>query len=107
MILPCKHQKVVTAQVKPAIDLLTNLDQWHPDVLRSHEIEPLDYHNGLVFRSAIESIRGTYIASSTTGREAIVKDVLEHLTQPKQIRDYKHKWQQSEVRFRNSHCPES
>lgn len=90
MPLPCNHQKQVTHQVHPTIDLLTNLDELHPDVLLEHEIEPLDYHGGLVFRSAIESIRGTYIASSTTGREGLVKDVLENLFQQKVINDYEH-----------------
>ena len=88
MILPCQHEKRVTGQVQPTIDLLTNMDTLHPDVLRQHSIEPADYKNGLVFRSAVESIRGTFIASSTTGREGLVKDVLENLRQRKRIADY-------------------
>jgi len=88
LILPCQHEKRVTGQVQPTIDLLTNMDTLHPDVLRQHSIEPADYKNGLVFRSAVESIRGTFIASSTTGREGLVKDVLENLRQRKRIADY-------------------
>jgi hypothetical protein len=88
LILPCKHQEQVTKQVQPAIDLLTNLDEWHPDVLLQHEIQPADYKSGLVFRSAIESIRGTFIASSKPGREGLVKDVLENLLQRNRIDDY-------------------
>ncbi len=88
MILPCRHEKRVTGQVQPTIDLLTNMDALHPDVLRRHSIEPADYKSGLVFRSAVESIRGTFIASSTTGRERLVKDVLENLRQRKRIADY-------------------
>jgi len=89
MILPCKHQEQVTRQVQPAIDLLTKMDVVHPDILLQHDIQPADYRNGLVFRSAIESIRGTFIASSTTGREGLIGDVLENMLQKKQIADYK------------------
>jgi hypothetical protein len=89
--LPCHHQEQVVAEVQPTINLLTNLDVLHPDVLLQHEIQPTDYKQGLVFRSAIESIRGTFIASSTTGREGLVKDVLENLYQRKKISAYKHK----------------
>ena len=83
MILPCKHEKHITQQVQPTIDLLTNLDVLHPDILQAHTIQPEDYKHGLVFRSAIESIRGSFIASSTTGRQGLIKDVLENLYQRK------------------------
>jgi len=76
-------------QVQPTIDLLTNMDVLHPDVLLQHAIQPADYKSGLVFRSAIESIRGTFIASSTTGREGLVRDVLENLLQRARIAGYK------------------
>lgn len=88
LILPCKHEERLTSQVQPAIDLLTNLDEWHPDVLLQHAIQPKDYKGGLIFRSAVESIRGTFIASSKPGREGLVKDVLETLLQHRQIEDY-------------------
>ncbi len=88
MILPCKHKERVTRQVQPAIDLLSNMDVLHPDVLLQHSIQPADYKGGLVFRSAVESIRGTFIASSTTGREGLVKDVLENLLQCNRIAGY-------------------
>ena len=90
MILPCKHEERLTKQVQPTIDLLTHMDELHPDVLLQHEIQPVDYHKGLVFRSAIESIRGTYSASSTTGREGLVGDVLENLRQRNRIATYQH-----------------
>jgi len=90
-ILPCKHEKTVVDQVAPTIDLLTNLDTLHPDVLLQHAIQPIDYKNGLVFRSAIESIRGTFIASSTTSREGLVQDVLENLKQRARIADFRHR----------------
>lgn len=90
MTLPCKHEERVTQQVQPAIDLLTNLDMLHPDVLLQHAIQPVDYKSGLVFRSAVESIRGTFIASSTTSREGLVRDVLENLLQRAYIADFKH-----------------
>jgi len=70
------------------IGLLTGMDVLHPDVLLQHAIQPADYKSGLVFRSAIESIRGTFIASSTTGREGLVRDVLENLLQRNCIADY-------------------
>ena len=88
MILPCKHERAVTSQVEPAIDLLSNMDRHHPDILRQHRIEPNDYKKGLVFRSAIESIRGTFISSQTTGREGLVQDVLENLHRRRKIYKY-------------------
>jgi len=33
MILPCRHGERITGQVQPAVDLLSNLDVLHPDVL--------------------------------------------------------------------------
>lgn len=90
MVLPCKHKHAVVEQVEPTIHLLTNLDVSHPDVLRQHAINPDDYKSGLVFRSAIESIRGSFIASSTTGREGLVQDVLENLFQRSSIQKYTH-----------------
>lgn len=88
MILPCKHEHRITQQVQPTVDLLTNIDVLHPDILLQHAIQPEDYKKGLVFRSAIESIRGTYIASSTTGREGLIKDVLENFLQRGRISGY-------------------
>lgn len=88
MILPCKHEERVTQQVQPTIDLLNNMDAWHPDVLLEHAIQPEDYKSGLVFRSAIESIRGSFIASSVTGRQSLVADVLENLYQRQMIQEY-------------------
>jgi len=88
MPLPCKHPTRIVNQVEPAIDLLKNLDTLHPNILLLHNLDPLDYKNGLVFRSAIESIRGSFIASSTPGREGLVKDVLENLLQRQQIAGY-------------------
>lgn len=78
----------MTDQVQPTVELLADLDVLHPDVLRQHSIEPADYKGGLVFRSAVESIRGQFIASSTTGREGLVRDVLENLKQRAAVADY-------------------
>jgi hypothetical protein len=89
LTLPCKHEKRVTEQVKPTIKLLSDLDALHPDILLKHAIEPTDYKKGLVFRSAIESIRGSFIASAPTGRQGMVRDVLENLRQRSRIADYK------------------
>ena len=88
MVLSCKHEERVTEQVQPTIDLLADMDVLHPDILLQHAIRPTDYKSGLVFRSAIESIRGSFIASSTTGREGLVKDVLENLVHRSYIVNY-------------------
>ena len=87
-MLPCSNQERVTQQVKPTVDLLTNMDELHPEVLLQHSIRPEDYKPGLVFRSAIESIRGKFIASSTTTREALVGDVLHRMVKQGAVRDY-------------------
>lgn len=86
--LPCHNEARVVKQIKPTINLLANMNVLHPEVLRQHEIDPADYKSGLVFRSAIESIRGTFIASSTPGRQGMVKAVLEELLQNSYIVDY-------------------
>lgn len=88
MLLPCQNDPAATTQVGPAIDLLRNLDTKHPDVLKGHGVEPVDYHSKLVFRSAVESIRGTYIASSLTQRQGLVAGVLETMKQTHLIADY-------------------
>lgn len=89
-ILPCKHEQSITDQVGPTIDLLTNMDKYHPNILKEHSIQPEDYNDGLVFRSAIESIRGSYIASSKPAREGLVGDILYDLLQQKKIVGYEH-----------------
>jgi hypothetical protein len=89
VILPCKHEERLTKQVAPTIKVLSNLDSLHPEVLEQHGIEPDDYKGGLVFRSAIESIRGSFAASYTSGREALVRDVLENLVRRGGVVDYK------------------
>jgi hypothetical protein len=88
MLLPCQNDPGATAQVSPTIDLLRNLDSKHPDVLKTHGLEPADYHSKLVFRSAVESIRGTYIASSLTQRQGLVATVLETMKQSGLITEY-------------------
>jgi hypothetical protein len=88
--LPCRHQKKVISQIQPAIDLLRGMDTQHPDILRKKSIEPQDYHGSMVFRSAVESIRGSYIASSTPNREGFVSDVLDAMKQEKLIHDFDH-----------------
>jgi hypothetical protein len=89
-MLPCSHPNRIVEQVQPTVHLLSNLDKLHPEVLLQHGIQPPDYKGGLVFRSAIESIRGTFIASSTTGREAFVATVLHVLQDNGSIVEYQH-----------------
>jgi hypothetical protein len=95
--LPCHNEERIIKQIRPTIHLLSNLDELHPEVLRQHAIEPDDYKKGLVFRSAIESIRGSFIASSTAGRQGMVKSVLEGLLQQSYIADY----EQTSSRYRH------
>ncbi len=88
--LPCKHPQNIVEQVPRTIDLLLNMDHLHPEILLQHAINPEDYRNSLVFRSAVESIRGTFIASSTVGREAFVDAVIADLLKHNRIADYAH-----------------
>jgi hypothetical protein len=88
MLLPCQNDPGATNQVNPTIDLLRNLDNKHPDILKTHGVEPADYHSKLVFRSAVESIRGTYIASSLTQRQGLIATVLETMKQANLIAAY-------------------
>ncbi len=88
-ILPCKHEKRITDQVAPTIKLLTQIDELHPEILLKHGIQPIDYHGSLVFRSAVESIRGKYIAASRHERENLVENVLKNLVHTQAIQDYK------------------
>jgi len=76
------------AQIQPTIDLLNRLNDWHPDVLQQHGITPGDYHGKKVFRSAVESIRGTFIASTQTQRHGLVEEVLRRLQAQGRIADY-------------------
>jgi len=88
MLLPCQNDPNAVAQVNPAIDLLLSLDEQHPEILKTHSMEPADYHSKLVLRSAVESIRGRYIASSMTQRQGLVATVLEAMKQAHLIAEY-------------------
>lgn len=78
-ILPCSHPESIVEQIQPTIDLLQTLDTRYPDVLLENRVNPSDYHRSLVFRSAVESIRGEYAARATTRRQGVIGDVLEAL----------------------------
>ena len=86
--LPCSHREDIVGQVEPTKQLLSQMDVLHPDILRQHGIEPRDYHSGLVFRSAVESLRGRFIASANGFREKMVADVLELLRTHGKIANY-------------------
>ena len=88
-LLPCSNDPGATRQINPAIDLLQHLNGQHPEILRGHGLVPADYHSKLVFRSAIESIRGTYIASSLTQRQGLVAEVLQNMKVKALITDYR------------------
>lgn len=88
-MIPCKHNKDVVKQIEPTINLLSNMDELHPDVLEEHEINPRDYKSNLVFRSAVESIRGTFIASSKAGREGTISRLLSTMKENQEIVEYK------------------
>jgi hypothetical protein len=78
-ILPCSNDPEAIAQILPAINLLQTMDQRHPDVLRAEGIRPQDYHPKRIFRSAVEVIRGSFIASSINNRHSMIENVLEKL----------------------------
>ena len=86
-ILPCSHEPSALAQIAPTIDLLRNLDARHPDVLRGSGIMPEDYHPKWVFRSAIETIRGSFIASFTQ-RHQMVANVLAGLVRDGKVNGF-------------------
>ena len=98
-MLPCRHDTKITDQVQPTIDLLVDMDELHPNVLLEHSIQPMDYKNSLVFRSAVESIRGSFIASTTTEREGLVNTVLRDLEKQNQIVGYDHNRSQRRFDF--------
>jgi len=89
-ILPCKHDEKAVIQIEPTTNLLKNLDTKYPQVLISEGIVPKDYHGKKVFRSAVETIRGEFIASSVTSRHAMVRWVLERMKDRHDIADFEH-----------------
>jgi hypothetical protein len=66
------------------------MDHLHPDVLQQHGINPPDYHGALVFRSAVEQIRGSYIARAMNPRQQHVAGVLERLRATGRIMDFQY-----------------
>ncbi len=86
-ILPCSHPKNLIQQIEPTKELLKHMDTRHPAVLESEGIRPADYHDGMVFRSAIESIRGTF-AATTSPRTAFTNGILERMRQADLLRDW-------------------
>lgn len=87
-ILPCQHDEKAVVQIAPTVELLKHLDTKYPNVLKAERIAPEDYHGKKVFRSAVETIRGQYIASSITSRHAMVHDVLSGLKDGGKIADF-------------------
>jgi hypothetical protein len=79
MLLPCENNAEVMRQVQPTIDLLTKMDELYPRILEERSIRPSDYHSGKVFRSAVESIRGSLAASEKGRREPVVGEILERM----------------------------
>ena len=75
------------------------MDELHPNVLLEHSIQPADYKSSLVFRSAVESIRGNFIASGTTAREGFVSVVLQDLERRKRIVGFDHNRSQRRFDF--------
>lgn len=88
MVLPCVNLPQYTEQIQPAIEMLTTLDVRHPDVLAAHGVNPEDYHRNLVFRSAVETIRGKYASTVGSSREAVVRATLETMKQGGFIADF-------------------
>jgi hypothetical protein len=81
---------MAVVQIEPAADLLKKLDTKYPKVLISEGIHPQDYHSKKVFRSAVETIRGEFIASSLNARHALVQRVLQGIKDRGAIADFAH-----------------
>ncbi|MBM3332530.1 hypothetical protein FJY68_11905 [candidate division WOR-3 bacterium] len=86
-ILACKHPDQLMVQIEPTKALLANLDKSHPDILRAEGIVPADYHGSMVFRSAIESIRGTF-AATTTPRAQFTNAILARMKEAGLLKDW-------------------
>jgi hypothetical protein len=89
-VLPCQHDPKAVVQIEPTADLLKTLDTKYPKVLISEGIRPQDYHSKKVFRSAVERIRGEFIASYLTARHALVQWVLQGIKDRGAIADFEH-----------------
>jgi hypothetical protein len=89
-ILPCRHTAAIVDQVRPTRELLEGMDRLHPDVLQQHGVNPPDYHGALVFRSAVEQIRGSYIARAMNPRQQHVAAVLARLRASGRIVDFQY-----------------
>ncbi len=86
-ILPCSHPDELVRQIEPTKELLRKLDAEHPDLLEARGITPADYHGRLVFRSAVESIRGTF-AATTSPRAGFTNGILEGLKKARAIGEW-------------------
>lgn len=87
-LLPCQNAPEVVQQIKPTMDLLIELDSRHPQILRDVGVDPENYHQGMVFRSAIESIRGQQASRQTAPREAFVLGVLAKMQESGRLDNY-------------------
>jgi len=87
-ILPCSHDAAALAQIEPTIRLLREIDHLHPEVLQAEGIRPDDYHPKRIFRSAVETIRGSFIASSVTQRQGMVSELLHRLQTQRKISEF-------------------
>lgn len=84
----CSASARAREQAERLMELLNNLHTLHPDVLEAHGVTPSSYLNESVFRHALESIRGTFIASAQAPREQSVEQVLIGMRQRGMIRDF-------------------
>lgn len=80
--LPCRHQ-LDNAMVERLKEVLTDLPRYAPELLDEHNLDPTTYP--LLFRTAVESIRGSFSAS-TRAKEQFTEKVLDHLVQEGQIK---------------------
>jgi len=98
----CSNSAQAKEQAERLRELLLSLDTLHPEILTAHNIPPNAYHGDVVFRHALESIRGTYIAAAQRPRELYINDLL---TRMKELRlivdsDYLGRDAQSRIDFR-------
>jgi hypothetical protein len=64
--VPCRHQ-LDNSKIVSLIKLLRGLPKAAPELIQKHGIDPVDYD--LLFRSAIESIRGVFSATAEDKRK--------------------------------------
>lgn len=82
--LPCRHQ-LDNDMVERLKELLIHLPRYAPELFEDHRLDATTYP--LLFRTAVESIRGSYSAS-TSAKQQFTEKILDHLVQTGQIKNW-------------------